>query len=316
MEFLLDFFFIAVISLLCSFFLAKLLSVATADSHGHEFKRRIVDNDDLSFRAESNDYAWEKERKFGFVSEILGVDEVSESVENKLAQQESSRECLGSSNLIEDGKTSNNQLPREEIEIVDLTAEDSEDGAACECEDHLVDESHQKEIEMNLINNELGMNKSEVNCGIDGRKKELIEDDDDDDDWEGVERSELERLFGAAVAYVGSIDNISSFSTELILKFYGLHQVAIEGPCHVPPPMPLKFSARSKWNAWQQLGNMRRELAMEQYINLLSSHFPGWMKDDFGEEDTHGFADNDASRNLASDLRPSQENQLDLLFER
>lgn len=43
---------------------------------------------------------------------------------------------------------------------------------------------------MNLINKELGMNKSEVNCGIDGRKKELIdEDDDDDDDWEGVERT-------------------------------------------------------------------------------------------------------------------------------
>lgn len=89
-------FFIAAISLLCSFFLAKLLSVATADSHGHDFKRRIVDNDDLSFRAQSNDYAWEKERKLGFVSEILGVDEVSESVENELAQQESSRECLGS----------------------------------------------------------------------------------------------------------------------------------------------------------------------------------------------------------------------------
>ncbi|KAG8637321.1 acyl-CoA-binding domain-containing protein 3-like [Manihot esculenta] len=254
MEFLLDFFFIAAISLLCPFFLAKLLSVATADSHGHDFKRRIVDYDDLSFRAESNDYAWEKERKLGFVLEILVVDEVSESVENKLAQQESSRQCLGSSNLIEDGKTSNNQLPREEIEIVDLTAEDSEDGAACECEDHLVDKSHQKEIEMNFINKELGMNKSEVNCGIDGRKKELI---DDDDDWEGVERSELQRLFGAAVAYVGSIDNISSFSTELMLTFYGLHQVAIEGPCHETPPMPLKFSSRSKWNAWQQLGNMR-----------------------------------------------------------
>ncbi|KAJ9170594.1 hypothetical protein P3X46_018691 [Hevea brasiliensis] len=323
MEFLLDFILTAAFSFLCSFFLSKLLSGATPDDHGHDFKRRIVhvhDPDhDLSFLAESNDFAWEKERKLGLVSEILGVDELSESVENKLAQREFSCKCVGSCNSLEDAKTSNNQLPKEEIEIIDyLTEEGSEDGAACKCEYYPIDKSQKREIEMELINEELGVDEGEVNCGIGGTKEGLL-DEEEDDDWEGVEGSELERLFGAAVAYVGSIDNvdnISSLSTDLKLKFYGLYQVAIEGPCHVPQPMPLKFSARSKWNAWQQLGNMSPEVAMEQYINLLSRNFPGWMKDDFGEDGKQGFADNEATRNLASDLRPSQGHQKGVLVER
>ena len=29
-------------------------------------------------------------------------------------------------------------------------------------------------------------------------------------------------------------------------------------------------------HAWQQLGNMNPEVAMEQYINLLSDSIPGW----------------------------------------
>lgn len=35
-------------------------------------------------------------------------------------------------------------------------------------------------------------------------------------------------------------------------------------------------------NAWQQLGNMSAEVAMEQYITLLSERVPGWMQDVHG----------------------------------
>lgn len=34
-------------------------------------------------------------------------------------------------------------------------------------------------------------------------------------------------------------------------------------------------------NAWQQLGEMTPEMAMEQYIWLLSEKIPGWMRDQF-----------------------------------
>jgi len=44
------------------------------------------------------------------------------------------------------------------------------------------------------------------------------------------------------------------------------------------------MSDRQYWfrcarNAWQKLGSMNPEVAMEQYISLLSNKFPEWMKD-------------------------------------
>lgn len=31
-------------------------------------------------------------------------------------------------------------------------------------------------------------------------------------------------------------------------------------------------------NAWQRLGNMNQEVAMEKYIDLVSDKVPGWME--------------------------------------
>jgi len=44
------------------------------------------------------------------------------------------------------------------------------------------------------------------------------------------------------------------------------------------------MSDRGNWlrcarNAWQRLGNMSPEAAMEQYIVLVSDRAPGWMED-------------------------------------
>lgn len=46
------------------------------------------------------------------------------------------------------------------------------------------------------------------------------------------------------------------------------------------------MSDRGHWlrcarNAWQKLGNMSPEVAMEQYIDLLSDRVPGWTEDKF-----------------------------------
>ncbi|XP_052204689.1 acyl-CoA-binding domain-containing protein 3-like [Diospyros lotus] len=105
------------------------------------------------------------------------------------------------------------------------------------------------------------------------------------DDWEGVERTELEKRFGQAVVFVGSESNadcVSRLDSDVADQLFGLHKVAIEGPCRVPQPMALMLSARAKWNAWKQLGDISREDAMEQYVTLLSRSIPGWM----GEDDT------------------------------
>lgn len=31
-------------------------------------------------------------------------------------------------------------------------------------------------------------------------------------------------------------------------------------------------------NAWKKLGNMRREMAMEEYLNIVSNAIPDWKK--------------------------------------
>ncbi|CAL9112649.1 unnamed protein product [Musa textilis] len=108
-----------------------------------------------------------------------------------------------------------------------------------------------------------------------------------EDEWEGIERSELEMLFGVASELVGSKkggDAVSKLSNEVQMQLYGLHKIATEGPCHEPQPMALKVSARAKWNAWQKLGNMDPEAAMGQYISLLNESIPGWMAKKSGEE--------------------------------
>ncbi|KAF8410179.1 hypothetical protein HHK36_002701 [Tetracentron sinense] len=69
-------------------------------------------------------------------------------------------------------------------------------------------------------------------------------------DWEGIEKTELEKLFGDAVTFVGSRDHdglLSSVGNDVQMQLYGLHKVATEGPCHEPKPMALKVSSRAKW---------------------------------------------------------------------
>ncbi|XP_008788408.3 acyl-CoA-binding domain-containing protein 5 isoform X1 [Phoenix dactylifera] len=109
----------------------------------------------------------------------------------------------------------------------------------------------------------------------------------EEDDWEGIEKSELEKRFGAAIAYVGSGsggDALSKLSSDLQMQLYGLRKVATEGPCYESQPLALKVSARAKWHAWQRLGSMNPEMAMEQYMTVLSENIPRWIEGKPGQE--------------------------------
>lgn len=115
---------------------------------------------------------------------------------------------------------------------------------------------------------------------------------DEDDDWEGIVRSELENVFATAVKFVEVSESQSESGnknddalSDVQMELYALHKIATEGPCRDPQPMPLMLSARSKWNAWQKLGNMNPEEAMEQYIALLSDRVPGWQKENYRVND-------------------------------
>lgn len=107
------------------------------------------------------------------------------------------------------------------------------------------------------------------------------EDDDDEEDWEGVESTELDEAFSAATAFVAAAasDRLSQkVSSELQLQLYGLYKIATEGACTAPQPSALKMTARAKWQAWQKMGAMPAEEAMEKYIDLVTHLYPAWVE--------------------------------------
>ncbi|KAL0366258.1 UNVERIFIED_CONTAM: Acyl-CoA-binding domain-containing protein 3 [Sesamum radiatum] len=149
-----------------------------------------------------------------------------------------------------------------------------------------------------------------------GKEGDESVDDDEDDDWEGIERSELEKVFAGAVNYLEyggkgkdkNDDWLAKLSSDVQMQLYGLHKVAVEGPCHEPQPMALKVSARAKWNAWQRLGSMGREAAMEQYIRLLSDSKPGWMHDYADVDDIQGSPTPETAGKIEYERKPELSN--------
>ncbi|XP_051126846.1 acyl-CoA-binding domain-containing protein 5-like [Andrographis paniculata] len=102
------------------------------------------------------------------------------------------------------------------------------------------------------------------------------------DDWEGIERSELEKLFGEAVVFASHKNNEDKINGDVKLQLYGLQKIALQGPLShsSQPPLALKLSARAKWSAWRKLGDMSPEMAMEKYVNVLAEAIPCWKAHD------------------------------------
>ncbi|CAH8314183.1 unnamed protein product [Eruca vesicaria subsp. sativa] len=119
--------------------------------------------------------------------------------------------------------------------------------------------------------------KMELNIREEGEKEEKDElsIEEEDDDWEGIERSELEKAFASASNLLEVSGKAEEIGDEVKMELYGLHKIATEGSCRETQPMAIMVSARAKWNAWQKLGNMSQEEAMEQYLELVSKEIPG-----------------------------------------
>lgn len=112
--------------------------------------------------------------------------------------------------------------------------------------------------------------------------------DDDDDDWEGVESTELDEAFSAATAFVAASVSTQKVPNEIQLQLYGLYKIATEGPCGVAAPPAFKMRARAKWNAWQKLGAMPPEDAMQKYVEIVTELFPTWLN---GGDDKNNVGD-------------------------
>lgn len=134
------------------------------------------------------------------------------------------------------------------------------------------------------------------------KKESVVADKDEDDDWEGVEYTELDEIFSAATAFVAAsaADRLSAkVSNENQLKLYGFYKIATEGPCKAPQPSTFNVSARAKWNAWQRLGSMSPEEAMQMYIELVCELFPSWAA---GSASTRKDGDRDATNSASKGM--------------
>ncbi|XP_078448298.1 acyl-CoA-binding domain-containing protein 5-like isoform X2 [Wolffia australiana] len=98
--------------------------------------------------------------------------------------------------------------------------------------------------------------------------------------WEGVEKSELAKFFTEATEFVGSDvgkEMVRELNADLQVQLLGLRRIALEGPCYESSsPMALKASSRAEWHAWQKLGRMNLEKAMEKYVSIISDNIPNW----------------------------------------
>ncbi|KAL0738893.1 hypothetical protein Bca4012_015103 [Brassica carinata] len=162
----------------------------------------------------------------------------------------------------------------EEITILGQEVRSAEDVTSGEVE---VTESVEVSVEeSNTV--EESEHKVELNTqGENEEKEELSIEEIEDDDWEGIEWSELEKAFATTSNLLEDSRKAEEISDEAKMELYGLHKVATEGSCRETQPMAIMVTARAKWNAWQKLGNMSQEEAMEQYLALVSKEIPGLL---------------------------------------
>ncbi|XP_026367203.1 enoyl-CoA delta isomerase 2 isoform X3 [Ursus arctos] len=57
---------------------------------------------------------------------------------------------------------------------------------------------------------------------------------------------------------------------EVKLKLYAHYKQATEGPCNTPKPGVFDLINKAKWDAWNALGNLPKETARQNYVDLVS----------------------------------------------
>ncbi|KAG6544872.1 hypothetical protein Mapa_013562 [Marchantia paleacea] len=290
----------SVIALIFAFMVAKLVSVV------------------ISFRGENLRVERGPAEKEGLISdasegeELLGDEEASSSSdeeEEKSRQIEQRSELVGSVAERGLGRTEETDLPAaEELEkkstptIVDASLYNLSEAKSVELQEK--GSAEEKDSASGSAQPEYAAKDNEAKAAEDiaqkqeqpeasgdaatndeeGKKvKQSVEglgELSDSDEWEGVESSELEELFGAAATFVATqaVGPGLKVSNDTQLLLYGLYKLATEGPCSTPQPSAYKMSARAKWNAWQKLGNIGPEEAMNRYIAVVSEMSPGWNK--------------------------------------
>lgn len=100
-------------------------------------------------------------------------------------------------------------------------------------------------------------------------------------DFEEDELDSLTELFHKAANHVKSL--ASKLEAPTLLQLYSYYKQSLEGKCHTPRPRFYELQAKSKWDAWNNLGDMPQSEAKTRYIKLVSDLDPDFEDADKSE---------------------------------
>lgn len=83
--------------------------------------------------------------------------------------------------------------------------------------------------------------------------------------------SELDRKFNQAAERVKTLKQKPD--NRVLLNLYALYKQSTIGSINIDQPWAIQVEARAKWDAWNSLGQMEKEEAMEKYVELVNSLF-------------------------------------------
>ncbi|KAJ1426595.1 putative acyl-CoA-binding protein [Ochromonadaceae sp. CCMP2298] len=84
--------------------------------------------------------------------------------------------------------------------------------------------------------------------------------------------ADLTTQYAAAVITAKGVPT-KSLSNETKLMIYSLYKQADVGPCNTERPGIFDQVGRTKWDSWKQLGDMSKEDAMRQYIEVVNAAY-------------------------------------------
>lgn len=87
--------------------------------------------------------------------------------------------------------------------------------------------------------------------------------------------SDTDVNFNSAAEAVQKIHN--QLASADLLELYGLYKQSTCGKCNTPKPGIFQAQARSKWSAWNALGDMDQKEAKRQYTEMISRLDPNWQ---------------------------------------
>lgn len=93
-----------------------------------------------------------------------------------------------------------------------------------------------------------------------------------------LDTDENETTFNKACDYLQHL--VNQLDASKLLEFYGLYKQATVGACNISKPGIFSMNARAKWNAWNDLGAMNKECAMQAYVSKLNEIEPDWNQND------------------------------------